>query len=134
MNYKDKNKTLFKISDEDFSSPFQLFDNDALVYYNKKNKMIYINKRTKKNLSQKIVLVEPYFSILEDLKIILKETKTNVSIYKIQKDLSSITKIKEMKINYFILAKSLSNGGYILCTDKFTQIYNNKDQLIKSIK
>ena len=134
MNYKVKNKTLFKISDYDWETSYQLFDNDNIVYYSRKNEMKYINIKTKKTLTQEIKLVDPYFSMLDDLNIFLKESKTKVSLYKVQIDLSSISKIKDMKIDDFILAKSLSNGGYILWTDKFTKIYNNKDQLEKNIK
>ena len=134
MNYKVKNKTLFKIYDYDWETPYQLFANDNIAYYNRKNEMKYINIKTKKNLTQEIKLVDPYFSILDDLKIFLKESKNKVSLYKIEKDLSSITKIKDMKIADFILVKSLSNGGYILCNEKFTKIYNNKDQLETNIK
>ena len=134
MNYKVKNKTLFKIYDYDYETPYQLFANDNIAYYNRKNEMKYINIKTKKNLTQEIKLVDPYFSILDDLKIFLKESKNKVSLYKIEKDLSSIAKIKDMKIADFILVKSLSNGGYILCNEKFTKIYNNKDQLETNIK
>ena len=39
MNYKVKNKTLFKIYDYDWETPYQLFANDNIAYYNRKNEM-----------------------------------------------------------------------------------------------
>ena len=48
MNYKVKNKTLFKISDYDSETPYQLFTNDNIIYYNRINEMKYINIKQRK--------------------------------------------------------------------------------------
>ena len=135
MNYKVDTKTLYKIPNGAIDSPFQIISEDILVFYNyHKKEMNYISLKTKKYLKQSIKLGEPYFSILDDFKVILKLNEKKVSLFLLEKDLSNIKKLKDINIKEFSLAKSLSNGGYLLCCDDTMKIYNKKDQLEKSFE
>ena len=135
MNYKVDTKTLYKIPDAAFDSPFQIISEDILVFYNyDKKEMNYLSLKTKKYLKQSIELEEPYLSILDDFKVILRLNEKKVSLFILEKDLSNIKKLKDINIKEFSLSKSLSNGGYLLCCDDTMKTYNKKDQLEKSFE
>ena len=125
--------TLYKIPNGD--CPFQIISEDILVFYDyPKKEMNYISLKTKKYLKQNLELEDPYFSILADFKVLLKLNEKQVSLYMLEKDLNQIKKIKDINVNEFSLAKSLSNGGYLLCDDNSIKIYNKNDQLQKTFE
>jgi hypothetical protein len=74
-------------------------------------------------------LAEPYFGVVNELKLIVKPSESKVSLYQINKTLSECKKIKDLKIKGFQIARSLSNEGYVIGCDKKILVYNSQDEL-----
>jgi hypothetical protein len=74
-------------------------------------------------------LAEPYFGVVNELKLIVKPSESKVSLYQISKTLSKCKKIKDLNIKGFQIARSLSNEGYVIGCDKKILVYNSQDEL-----
>ena len=136
MNYSLIKKSIYKIPDDTSQGPFKILSPYNFIYYNDEDEIKCINMKTNKtNFSLKIDegLMEPYFGIVNRLKLIAKLTYSEVELYQINKSLTECKKIKSLKIEGFELARSLSDEGYIIGCHNI-RIYNSKDELEFSVE
>ena len=87
------------------------------------------NDKTNFAFRNKEGLVEPYFGLVNELKLIIKPSESKVVLYQINKPLTECKKIKDLKVKGFQLARSLSNEGYIIGCEKMILVYNSNDEL-----
>ena len=78
-------------------------------------------------------LAEPFFGVVNELKLIVKPNESKVSLYQISEDLSECKKIKDLKIKGFQIARSLSKEGYVIGCDETILVYNSQDELESNV-
>ena len=130
MNYSIIQKSIFKLPDDFGEGPFKIINPYNFLY--KGDKIKCINMKTGKInfvLENDDDLVEPYFGLVNELKLLVKPTESKILLYQINKSLTECKKIKDLKIKGFQIARSLSNEGYIIGCEKKILIYNSKDEL-----
>ena len=130
MNYSIIQKSIFKLPDDFGEGPFKIINPYNFLYQGDKIKCI--NMKTGKInfvLENDDDLVEPYFGLVNELKLLVKPTESKILLYQINKSLTECKKIKDLKIKGFQIARSLSNEGYIIGCEKKILIYNSKDEL-----
>ena len=135
MNYSLIKKSLYKIPDDTSEGPFKIINPYNFLYYND-DEIKCINMKTgKTNFALKIDdgLMEPYFGIVNRLKLIAKLSNSEIEVYQINKSLTECKKIKALKIEGFELARSLSDEGYIIGCNNI-MIFNSKDELEFSVE
>ena len=131
MNYSIKKKKIYKLPDDVNEGPFKIINSDNFLY-SSGDEIKCINMKTGKTnfiLENDDALAEPYFGLVNELKLLVKPTELKIVLYQIDKSLIKYQKIKELKIKGFQIARSLSNGGYIIGCEKKILIYNSKDEL-----
>ena len=131
MNYSLIKKSIFKFPDDAAEGPFKII-NPFYFIYPTGEEIKCINMKTGKTnfiLENKEGLAEPYFGLVNELKLIVKPTESKVVLYQIDKSLTKYKKIKDIKIKGFQIARSLSNEGYIIGCEKMILIYNINDEL-----
>ena len=129
MNYSLTRKSIFKLPDDFGEGPFKIINPYNLLY--KGDKIKCINMKTGKTnfVLEDDGLAEPYFGIVNDLKLLVKPTESKIELYQINKSLTECKKIKDLKIKGFQIARSLTNEGYIIGCEKKILIYNSNDEL-----
>ena len=131
MNYSLIKKSKFKLPDDTAEGPFKIINPFYFIYSNGAEiQCINMNNgKTNFALENDEGLVEPYFGLVNELKLIIKPTESKIVLYQINKSLTEYKKIKDLKIKGFQIARSISNEGYTIGCDKKILIYNSKDEL-----
>ena len=131
MNYSLIKKSIFNFPDDAAEGPFKIINPLNFVYSNGEEIKCINMKTGKTNFSfrNKEDLVEPYFGLVNELKLIIKPSESKVVLYQINKPLTECKKIKDLKVKGFQLARSLSNEGYIIGCEKMILVYNSNDEL-----
>ena len=129
MNFSLLTKPIFKISDSLDEGPFKLI-NSTYFLYSESSIIKCINIKTNKNAFsiEEEYFMEPYFGLVNNLKLLAKQDYSKVIIYQIDKTISGYKKIKVLNIKGFEIARSLYKNGYIIGGDSIS-IYNFKDEL-----
>ena len=131
MNYSLIKKSIFKLPDDAAEGPFKIIKPFHFIYSNG-DEINCINMNSGKTnfvLENNAGLAQPYFGLVNELKLIVKPTESKIELYQINKSLTECKKIKDLKIIGFQIARSLSNEGYIIGCEKKILIYNSKDEL-----
>ena len=95
MNYSFNKKSIFKLPDDANCSPFKIIKHFYFIYSNS-HEIKCINMNTSKtNLVLEINegLAEPYFGLVNELKLIVKPTESKIELYQINKLLFSFFSI-----------------------------------------
>ena len=131
MNYSLIKKSIFKLPDDAAEGPFKIIKPFHFIYSNG-DEINCINMNSGKTnfvLENNAGLAQPYFGLVNELKLIVKPTESKIELYQINKSLTECKKIKDLKIIGFQIARSISNEGYTIGCDKKILIYNSKDEL-----
>lgn len=130
MNFAFIKKTIFKFPDDTCEGPFKIINSNNFLYSDSFD-IKCINMKTNKTnfILENEELAQPYFGVVNELKLIVKPSESKVSLYQISKTLSECKKIKDLKIKGFQIARSLSNEGYVVGCDNKILVYNSQDEL-----
>ena len=134
MNFSFIKKNIFKFPDDTCEGPFKIIKSNNFLYSDNCD-IKCINMKTNKTnfVLENEDLAEPYFGVVNDLKLIVKPSESKVSLYQISQTLSKCKKIKDLKIKGFQIARSLFNEGYVIGCDGKILIYNSQDELESSV-
>lgn len=134
MNFSFTKKKVFKFPDDTCEGPFKIINSNNFLYSDAYD-IKCINMKTNKTtfVLENEYLAQPYFGLVNELKLIVKPSESKVSLYHISQNLSECKKIKELKIKGFQIARSLSKEGYVIGCDNRILVYNSQDELESSI-
>ena len=111
MNFSFIKKKIFNFPDDTCEGPFKIIKSNNFLYSDGECDIKCINMKTNKTnfVLENEYLAEPFFGLVNELKLIVKPNESKVSLYQINEDLSECKKIKDLKIKGFQIARSLSN-------------------------
>ena len=134
MNFSFIKKKIFNFPDDTCEGPFKIIKSNNFLYSDGECDIKCINMKTNKTnfVLENEYLAEPFFGLVNELKLIVKPNESKVSLYQINEDLSECKKIKDLKIKGFQIARSLSNEGYIIGCEEKILVYNSQNELESS--
>lgn len=135
MNFSLIKKNIFKFPDDTCEGPFKIIKSNNFLYSDSFDIKCINMKTNKPNfVLENEYLAEPFFGVVNELKLIVKPNESKVSLYQISEDLSECKKIKDLKIKGFQIARSLSKEGYVIGCDEKIFVYNSQDELESNVE
>ena len=130
MNFSFNKKNIFELPDDTCEGPFKIIKSNNFLYSDACD-IKCINMKTNKTnfVLENEYLAQPYFGVVNELKLIVKPSESKVYLYQISKTLSECKKLKDLNIKGFQIARSLSKEGYVIGCDKQILVYNKQDEL-----